>query len=97
LSSEHEGSDEDLEARQSESESESDSDDSTGGNEASELLTPNVQIETDSLGDELNMDIHAPVTDCTESDDLSSQTALVSSYINVDLFQKQMIKFNKPG
>ena len=77
LTSEDEGSDEDLQARQSESESESDSDNPVDGNEVANSSTPGVQTETDGLGDDLSTDIHPFVADCLELDS-SSQTNLVS-------------------
>ena len=77
LTSKDEGSNEDLQARQSESESESDLDNPVDRNKVAKSSTPGVQTKTDGLGDNLSKDIHPFVADCLELDS-SSQTNLVS-------------------
>ena len=77
LTREDEGSDEDLQGRQSKSESESDWDNPVDRNKAAKSSTPGVETKTDGLGDELSTDIRLFVADCLELDN-SSQTNLVS-------------------
>ena len=57
LTREDEGSDEDLQARQSESELESDWDNPVDRNKAAKSSTPGVQTKTDGLGDELSTEL----------------------------------------